>query len=137
MVALLLFAAPALAHPGHAHETAMVAVALPASIASGPEIAAADREAIAAPEAGRTSEGRSNETLFTILAKPRGGPPVPKGTCNGACCAAATCCMTGLPLEPLDNVAPRPSASRFLEAASPALAGIEPGRLPEPPRSFA
>lgn len=137
MIVLVLLAAPAQAHPGHAHETAVVVAALPGSIASGLETAAADLEAIAAIEIGRPSDAQTNETHADILVQPAGARPVPKGTCNGACCAAAACCMTGLSVALLHNLAPCLSALRLSEAASPALSGVEPGRLPEPPRSFA
>lgn len=137
MIALVLSIAPAQAHPGHAHETAVVAVALPGSISSGPETTAANLETIDGIETERPPEALLSKTVADILVEPAGGRPVPKGSCNGACCAAAACCVTGLPVEPQCNIAPHPSASRLSEAAGPALSGVEPGRLPEPPRSFA
>lgn len=146
LIALQFGAAPAQAHPGHAHEAA--AIAAPATVPTSIETiaVAADAEISAATEPRTASEvpsGRaiagvqSNKMIADVPTEPVGQGALPNGTCSGACCGAAACCGTALPVEPPAHAPPHLLAQRVFRPESPAISGVDPGRLPEPPRSFA
>ena len=128
LIALQFGAAPAQAHPGHAHEAA--AIVAPATLPTSIEtmVVAADAAISAAAEPRPASE---------VPSEPAGRGALPNGTCNGACCGAAACCGTALQVEPPAHAPPHLLAQRVFRPVSLAVSGIEPGRLSEPPRSFA
>jgi hypothetical protein len=146
LIALLFGAAPGQAHSGHAH-AATVSAAPATPLTSIETIAvAADAEISAATEPRTASEvpsGRaiagvqSNNMIADIPTEPVGHGALPNGTCSGACCGAAACCGTALPVEPPAHAPPHLLAQRAFRLERPAITGVEPGRLPEPPRSFA
>jgi hypothetical protein len=130
LIVLQFAAAPVQAHPGHAHEAA--AIAAPATLPTSIEtMIVAAAEARLAPEVG------SDKAISDVPIEPAGPVSVPSGTCNGACCGAAACCGTALPVEPPAHAPPHLLALRAFRPVTLAISGVEPGRLPEPPRTFA
>lgn len=164
MIVLVLSAAPALAHRGHAHESEASATGVVVYLHSSasktavivhlnspvPMVSHARMDAIGTSESASTADSAIAAASSGAAAKRPADPPfdlsrfapsgqssVPAGTCNGACCGAAACCGTALPVAPTAHAPPHLLAQRVFRPESPAISGVEPGRLPEPPRSFA
>jgi hypothetical protein len=134
VAALLLAPSGALAHVGHSHSSAsglerVQPVTPLQQVVDGKTASGAVR---AVPITDFRAATVGHDTLWLTAA----APTTPDKICPGGCCSAGTSCCCAASLPAAAQIITTPYGKSLFEVAVFRGAGIEPGTLPEPPKSL-